>query len=82
MKVISSGKVCTSVELLAYLLLLLSTSGVPQGSNLGPLLFLIFVNDISSVIKNAQSLLFADDIKLFRLVNTVKDCEGLKRGVN
>lgn len=41
-----------------------SSSGVPAGSSLGPLLFAIFINDIVDAVKFAKVLLFADDIKI------------------
>ena len=45
------------------------TSGVLQGSILGPLLFLLFVNDMPNAISKETTLpLFADDSKCFRLI--------------
>jgi len=40
------------------------TSGIPQGSHLGPLLLNLFINDLPSVITHSRVLRFADDVKL------------------
>ena len=46
--------------------------GVPQGSLLGPLLFLIFVNNLSNAITYADANLFADDTMLFHNHSSLK----------
>ena len=56
-------------------------SGVPQGSVLGLILFLIFVNDIDTVV-STHIQKFADDCKVYRSVPTAEDIDILQQDIN
>ena len=56
-------------------------SGIPQGSVLGPILFVIFINDLPFAIKNCCKL-FADNTKLYRTTRTEDDTTSLQDDIN
>lgn len=57
------------------------TSGVPQGSVLGPTLFLYFINDMPDVL-DCLVKIFADDTKAYGPVSTPEECKNLQKNID
>ena len=55
-------------------------SGVPQGTVLGPILFVMYINDLLDGV-NAGGVLFADDTKIFSCINDKKDASSLQSDI-
>jgi ribonuclease P/MRP protein subunit RPP40 len=68
-RVLISGKLSEEVKVL---------SGVPQGSVLGPLLFLLFINDLPQSVSSCLRL-FADDCFMYRIIHSIQDVALLQR---
>ena len=54
------------------------TSGVPQGTVIRPILFLIYINDLLEYIKHSKIRLFADDSIIYRQIKSQNDCLKLQ----
>jgi len=57
-------------------------SGVPQGSILGPLLFILYIDDLRSVVQSSSLKIYADDVALYAQVSSYEDCVKLQDDLN
>ena len=57
-------------------------SGVPQGTVLGPILFILFINDLDSCVKNSTVRFFADDTRISKQISSEADVALLQDDLN
>lgn len=57
-------------------------SGVPQGTVLGPLLFLCYSADLPKVVQHCKISIYADDTKLYKAIHNINDCQNLQEDLN
>lgn len=55
---------------------------VPQGSNLGALLFNMFINDLPNSVVYSSCSLYADDFKIYKVIESYEDCRRLEDDLN
>ena len=58
------------------------TSRVPQGSLLGPILSLLFVDDLPNTVLTSRVTCYVDDTKIFKSIESITDCRALQSDLN
>lgn len=59
-----------------------TSSGVPQGSHIGPIVFNVFVNDIPHCLRFSECYMYADDLKFCRIIESENDITLLQKDVD
>ena len=59
-----------------------SESGVPQGSVLGPLLFVLYIDSLHHSVTNSILKVIADDVTVYKVVASASDCQLLQHDLS